>query len=40
VPTARFATRLFDAGNGESGIVVTTSRFPNGELYGALVPVR
>lgn len=40
VPTARFATRLFEAGNGESGIVVTTNRFPNGELYGALVPVR
>jgi hypothetical protein len=40
VPTARFATRLHDAGNGESGIVVTTNRFPNGELYGALVPVR
>jgi hypothetical protein len=39
-PTARFATRLVEAGNGESGIVVTTDRFPNGELYGALVPVR
>jgi hypothetical protein len=38
-PTALSATRLFNAGNGESGVVVTTSRFPNGELYGALVPV-
>ena len=39
-PTARFATRLFEARTGEPGIVVTTNRFPNGELYGALVPVR
>jgi hypothetical protein len=40
VPKALFATRLMAAGAGESGIVVTTSRFPNGELYGALVPVQ
>ena len=39
-PTALLATRLARAGAGESGIVVTTSRFPKGELYGALVPVR
>lgn len=39
-PRALFATRLVNAGNGESGMVVTTSRFPNGELYGALVPVQ
>jgi hypothetical protein len=38
-PRALFATRLMAANIGESGIVVTTSRFPNGELYGALVPV-
>ena len=41
VPTALFATRLTAAAAaGESGIVVTTSRFPRGELYGALIPVR
>jgi hypothetical protein len=39
-PTALSATRLFTTGNGESGIVVTTRRFPNGELYGPLVPVQ
>ncbi len=39
-PRTLFATRLVNAGNGESGMVVTTSRFPNGELYGALVPVQ
>lgn len=39
-PSALFATRLVAAGKGESGMVVTTSRFPNGELYGALVPVQ
>ena len=39
-PKALFATRLLSAGKGESGFVVTTSRFPDGELYGALVPVR
>lgn len=38
-PTARFATRIMAASAGESGFVVTTSRFPKGELYGALVPV-
>ncbi|SEC95166.1 CHRD domain-containing protein [Rhizobiales bacterium GAS191] len=35
---ALLATRL--EGNGAVGIVVTTSRFPKGELYGALEPVR
>ena len=40
-PKALLATRLTAAAApGESGIVVTTSRFPNGELYGALVPVQ
>src|SRR5262249_8339350 len=38
-PTALFVTRLMAENKGESGMVVTTSRFPNGELYGALVPV-
>jgi len=39
-PRALFATRLVATGNGEAGMVVTTSRFPKGELYGALVPVK
>jgi hypothetical protein len=39
-PNALFASRLLQTGTGESGMVVTTSRFPKGELYGALVPVR
>lgn len=40
-PTALLATRLTTADNaGESGIVVTTGRFPRGELYGKLVPVQ
>jgi hypothetical protein len=39
-PNALSAARLLSAGNGEAGLVVTTTRFPNGELYGALVPVR
>lgn len=39
-PDAIFAKRLLSAGNGEVGIVVATSGFPDGELYGALVPVR
>ena len=38
-PNALLATRLLATGKGEVGIVVTTSRFPAGELYGALVPV-
>jgi hypothetical protein len=38
-PTALLATRLSAADIGETGMVVTTGRFPNGELYGALVPV-
>jgi hypothetical protein len=40
VPNPLLATRLMNVNNGQSGIVVTTSRFPHGELYGALVPVR
>jgi hypothetical protein len=39
-PKAVFASRLSQTGTGESGIVVATNRFPKGELYGALVPVR
>ena len=39
-PNALLATRLLGLNKGQSGFVVTTSRFPNGELYGALVPVR
>jgi len=38
-PTALSVTRLMAEKKGESGMVVTTSRFPNGELYGALVSV-
>ena len=38
-PNALFAARLLSKGDGEAGIVVTTSRFPKGELYGVLVPV-
>jgi hypothetical protein len=40
IPNPLLATHLMSANNGQSGIVVTTSRFPQGELYGALVPVR
>jgi CHRD domain len=39
-PDALLATALAQKGNGQSSFVVTTSRYPNGELYGALVPVR
>ncbi len=39
-PNALLAARVLSAGNGAAGLVVATSRFPNGELYGALVPVR
>ena len=39
-PNALFAARLLSLGNKEAGIVVTTSRFPNGEVYGAFEPVR
>ncbi|HEY1475231.1 MAG TPA: CHRD domain-containing protein [Pseudolabrys sp.] len=39
-PTAPVATRLFAEAKGEPGLVVATSRYPNGELYGALVPVK
>jgi hypothetical protein len=37
---ALLAKRLLSTGDGEAGIVVATARFPQGELYGALVPVR
>ncbi len=40
IPNPLLATRLMSANNGQSEIVVATSRFPHGELYGALVPVR
>jgi CHRD domain-containing protein len=39
-PDAVLASRLLRTSNGQSGLVVTTSRFPKGELYGALVPVK
>jgi hypothetical protein len=39
-PDALFVTRLLSTGKGEAGLIVMTSRFPNGELYGALVPVQ
>jgi hypothetical protein len=38
-PNALLATRLGAGDAAQSGMVVTTSRFPNGELFGALVPV-
>lgn len=38
-PARLTATRLMAAGKGESGLLVTTSRYPNGELYGVLTPV-
>ena len=40
LPNPLLASRLMSANKGQSGIVVATSRFPHGELYGALVPVR
>jgi hypothetical protein len=39
-PDALFLQRLLSDGKSEVGIVITTSRFPDGELYGTLVPVR
>ena len=39
-PNALLASRLLRTNNGQSGFVVTTSRFPKGELYGDLVPVK
>jgi hypothetical protein len=39
-PNALLATTLMSKGGGQPGIVITTTRFPNGELYGALIPVR
>jgi hypothetical protein len=39
-PNALLATPLQSKANGAAGIVVTTTGFPAGELYGALVPMR
>jgi len=39
-PDALLVKGLLSTGNGQAGFVVTTSRFPEGELYGTLVPVR
>jgi hypothetical protein len=39
-PKALFVKRLGSTANGQIGIVVSTKRFPDGELFGALVPVR
>lgn len=39
-PDALFVKRLSSGGKGEVGLVITTSRFPDGELFGTLVPVR
>jgi len=33
-------TQLMSAGNREVGIAISTSQFPNGELYGAFTPVQ
>jgi hypothetical protein len=40
VPEARLATQLLKKANGEAGIMITTSRYPKGELYGTLNPVQ
>jgi hypothetical protein len=37
---ALYASRFVAAANGHAGLVVTTARFPGGELFGELVPVR
>jgi hypothetical protein len=39
-PEALFVKRLGSTSNGQIGIVITTSRFPDGELFGNLIPVR
>jgi hypothetical protein len=39
-PGALFVKPLTSAGHGEVEIVITTSRHPDGELFGILVPVR
>ena len=39
-PKAIFVKRLLPTGNGQIGIVITTSSFPDGELFGTLDPVR
>ena len=39
-PNALLASRVLRTSNGQSGLIITTSRFPKGELYGALVPVK
>jgi hypothetical protein len=38
-PDALFPTKVLSAENREIGIVVSTSRFPQGELFGVLKPV-
>jgi hypothetical protein len=38
-PNALFVKRLSSSGKAQVGIVITTSRFPDGELFGILVPV-
>lgn len=37
---APLAARLVKLGNGSVGVIVATSKYPAGELYGVLVPVR
>jgi len=39
-PNALLASRVMRESNGQSGLVVATGRYPKGELYGALVPVK
>lgn len=39
-PNALLASRVMRESNGQSGLVIATSRYPKGELYGALVPVQ
>jgi len=39
-PKAVLASRALRENNGQSGLVIATSGFPKGELYGVLVPVK
>jgi hypothetical protein len=39
-PNALLASRVMRESNGQSGLVIATGRYPKGELYGALVPVK
>jgi hypothetical protein len=39
-PNALLASRVLRESNGQSGLVIATGRYPKGELYGALVPVK